>query len=246
MPYSHYHDWSFHTHHRRPKGGNHYRAVRRRQRPWRIGFWLVLVAGLVGIGWGVSAHDLLPVARTVIETSVAEVQADRRERTATRTVQGEIDRQTRVAAAAAQEEATISQLERKVHEGINAERVSNGGFALEWDGALAALARAHSDDMTKRGYFSHATPEGLDQTDRLHRAGLSCRKGFRYGIAENLTIETSLGNSDRTASEAVRGWMNSFGHRRNLLNGAYTTTGIGASFGTWRGYKAVYLTQVFC
>ena len=46
MPYSHFHNWSFHTHHRQPKGGNHYNAVRRRQRPWRIGFVVVLIGSL--------------------------------------------------------------------------------------------------------------------------------------------------------------------------------------------------------
>ena len=344
MPYSHFHDWSFHTHHRRPKGGNHYRAVRRRQRPFWIAFWLVLVGGLVAIGVVTATrYDVLPKATAVIDTSVGEFQATRQERTATRTAQAEIDRQTRVADAAAREErtatrtvqteidrqtrvadavaqqertatrtaqtefdrqtkvadavareertatrtaqteidrqtrvadaqertatrtaqeeidrqtrvadaaareeTTITQLEMKIHEGINAERINYGGSALRWDDELAALARAHSDDMTRRGYFSHDTPEGLDPTDRLHRAGLSCRKGFHYGIAENLAIETALGNLERTAAEAVSGWMNSSGHRRNLLNGRYGTTGIGASFGNWQGYKAVYLTQVFC
>ena len=66
--------------------------------------------------------------RTAAETAVPEIQADSQERTAIRTVQREIDRQTRVADAAAQKEATISQLERKVHEGINVKRVSNGAL----------------------------------------------------------------------------------------------------------------------
>ena len=48
MPYSHFHDWSFHTHRRRPKGGNHWRAVRRSQRPWRIGALVLLVAVIIG------------------------------------------------------------------------------------------------------------------------------------------------------------------------------------------------------
>ena len=111
---------------------------------------------------------------------------------------------------------------------------------------MASIARAHSDDMTNRNYFSHDTPEGMDPTDRLHRAGLNCRKGYRYGIAENIAIETSLGNMEQTAAEAVKGWMNSPGHRRNLLSREYSTTGVGASFGTWQGYESVYLTQVFC
>ncbi len=142
--------------------------------------------------------------------------------------------------------ARVSELELKVHAGINAERAKHGGSPLQWDEGLASVARAHSDDMTGRSYFSHDTPEGLDPTDRLHRAGLNCRKGYRYGIAENIAIETTLRSLDRTAEEAVRGWMNSPGHRTNLLGREYDRTGVGASFGTWRGYKAVYLTQVFC
>ena len=155
-------------------------------------------------------------------------------------------REEREARARMEAEARVSELELKVHAGINVERAQQGGSPLAWDEGLASVARAHSDDMTGRGYFSHDTPEGLDPTDRLHRAGLNCRKGYRYGIAENIAIETTLSNLDRTAAEAVRGWVNSPGHRSNLLGRQYDRTGIGASFGTWRGYQAVYLTQVFC
>ena len=137
--------------------------------------------------------------------------------------------------------ARVPELELKVHAGINAERAKHGGSPLRWDEGLASVARAHSHDMTVRSYFSHDTPEGLDPTDRLHRAGLNCRKGYRYGIAENIAIETTLGNLDRTAEEAVRGWINSPGHRTNLLNREYNRTGVGASFGTWRGYKPLVL-----
>lgn len=244
MPYRHFHDWSFHTHHRRPKGGNHWRVIRRRQRPWRVGFWIVVIVALVGTGALLAArHDLLPKATTA---TVTDVRDDLKARTATRTAQSAIDRRTQAAQAIAQAEAKVSDLERKVHAGINAARVNNGGTPLRWDDGLASVARAHSDDMTNRNYFDHDTPEGLDPTDRLHRAGLNCRKGYRYGIAENIAIDTSLGPSEHTAAEAVRGWLNSPGHRQNLLNRDYATTGIGASFGAWRGYSAVYLTQVFC
>ena len=140
----------------------------------------------------------------------------------------------------------MAELEQKVHADINDERIKNGASALQWDEELAAIARAHSDDMTSRGYFDHDTPEGLDPTDRAMRVGYSCRKGNRYGLAENIAIETSLGNLDKTATEAVTGWVNSPGHRSNLLDRQYDRTGVRASYGTWRGYKAVYLTQVFC
>ena len=160
-------------------------------------------------------------------------------------VSGE-SKEAREARARTEAAATVSDLELKVHAGINAERAKNGSAPLRWEEQLAAVARAHSDDMTRRGYFSHDTPEGLGPSDRIDRAGYSCWKGSHYGVAENIAIETTLGNLDRTAAEAVRGWMNSPGHRTNLLGRQYDRTGIGASFGTWRGYKAVYLTQVFC
>ena len=44
MPYTHFHNWSIHTHHHRPRGGRHYNAIRRRQRPWKAGFFVLAVA----------------------------------------------------------------------------------------------------------------------------------------------------------------------------------------------------------
>ncbi len=152
----------------------------------------------------------------------------------------------REARARLETETKVSEIEQKVHIGINVERTRNGNASLRWDQQLAAVARAHSEDMVNRGYFDHDTPEGLGPSDRIDRAGYSCWKNTHYGVAENLAIETALGDPDRTAAEAVRGWMNSPGHRTNLLGRQYDRTGVGASFGTWRGYEAVYLTQVFC
>ena len=158
----------------------------------------------------------------------------------------EESREEREARARMEAAARVSALELKVHAGINAERAKHGSAALKWEEQLADVARAHSADMTRRGYFSHDTPGGLGPSDRIDRAGYNCWKGSHYGVAENIAIETTLDDLDRTAAEAVRGWMNSPGHRTNLLGRQYDRTGIGASFGTWRGYRAVYLTQVFC
>ncbi len=141
----------------------------------------------------------------------------------------------------------VAELEQKIHVGINAARASNGvSPQLLWVDKLGAVARDHSEDMTARSYFDHDTPEGLGPSERIDRAGYSCWKDSHYGVAENLTIELMDSSLDRMASNAVRSWMTSPGHRTNLLGKDYDRTGIGASFGRWRGYDAVYVTQVFC
>lgn len=141
----------------------------------------------------------------------------------------------------------VAELERKVHDGINAERAAMRGLRqLQWDDRLNVIARDHSEDMTERGYFDHDTPEGLGPTERATKAGYSCRKGYSYGLAENITVELMSNDMDKLAAEAVKGWVGSPGHRANLLGRQYDRTGVGASFGKWKGYKAVYLTQVFC
>ena len=140
----------------------------------------------------------------------------------------------------------VAELEREVHTGINLERAKNGSSPLLRDDHLGAIARAHSEDMTRRRYFSHDTPEGLGPTDRIERSGYNCWKGSHYGVTENITIELTEDSLDRMAEEAVRSWVNSPGHRTNLLGKQYDRTGIGASFGKWRGYDAVYITQVLC
>ena len=141
----------------------------------------------------------------------------------------------------------ILELERKVHAGINAARTRNGiSPQLRWEDQLSDVARAHSDDMTNRGYFDHGNPEGLGPSDRVDRAGYNCWKGTHYGVAENITIELESASIDRMADGAVQSWLNSPGHRTNLLGRQYDRTGIGASFGTLKGHKAVYVTQIFC
>ena len=141
----------------------------------------------------------------------------------------------------------VSHLEKKVHAGINAARATHGSSPqLKWEDRLGAVARAHSEDMTRRNYFSHDTPEGLGPSERIDNAGYSCWKGSHYGVAENIAIELADADLDQIARNAVRSWMNSPGHRTNLLGRQYDRTGVGASFGRWRGYSAVYLTQVFC
>jgi uncharacterized protein YkwD len=110
----------------------------------------------------------------------------------------------------------------------NAERAARGLGTLKRDPRLARTARDHSDDMARRGYFDHTSPDGRTAEDRVNASGY---RWSAYG--ENLAMGYG------TAQEAVAGWVASPAHCRNLLSPAFTELGVGAHVG-----KAL-LTQVF-
>ena len=141
----------------------------------------------------------------------------------------------------------VSEMEEKVHAGINAARASNGvAPKLRWVDKLSEVARNHSEDMANRGYFDHDTPEGRDPSERIDRSGYNCWKNNYYEVAENITVVLVDDSLDRMADDAVRSWLTSPGHRTNLLGKQYDRTGVGVSFGRWKGHRAAYVTQVFC
>jgi uncharacterized protein YkwD len=111
---------------------------------------------------------------------------------------------------------------------VNAERASHGCRALVADAGLAAVARAHSADMRDRGYFDHTNRAGQDPFDRAEAAGLSAR-------AENI----ARGQDD--AAAVMKSWMNSSGHRANILNCSLTKLGVGVA----EGSGGPWWTQLF-
>lgn len=134
--------------------------------------------------------------------------------------------------------------------------------SLSQDSKLTDIARFHSKDMSERDYFSHYTPEGWDPTDRGLKQGYICHKSlgggyYMEGIAENLAqhwlytsymikgVTTSYNwhSEESLAREIVNGWMNSAGHRQNILTSTYDRIGIGIAISD---EHAVYATQNFC
>jgi len=119
------------------------------------------------------------------------------------------------------------QQEQEVFDLVNQERQNAGRSPLEWCDGLADLARCHSHDMCDRGFFDHVNPEGEDPTDRGragHAGQFTCDPivpNPYYGIAENIAYGY---NSPQSVMQA---WMNSRGHRANILNGNYTHIGVG-------------------
>ncbi|MER7925712.1 CAP domain-containing protein [Streptomyces sp. NPDC096057] len=119
----------------------------------------------------------------------------------------------------------------KVVQLTNAERARAGLRALAVDPLLAAAAQAHSTDMVARAFYSHTSPDGSQPWDRAAAAG-----SRRRTIGENIAC------GQRSPAEVVEGWMNSPGHRANILKPDFTHIGIGLAGG---GQMGTYWTQLF-
>jgi len=143
------------------------------------------------------------------------------------------------------------QAEMEVHRLINLEREKHGLKILGYDEKLATIAKSHSKDMASSEYFSHDTPEGLDPTDRAGKADYVCRYQIGSliysGIGENIHMVKSssiaLWSSPESIAEmAVSGWMDSPGHRKNILTSNFSNEGIGVSISAF----TIHVTQNFC
>lgn len=120
--------------------------------------------------------------------------------------------------------------EQEMVQMVNAERDRQGLKPLQVNPLLGKLARTHSQDMFKRGYFSHYTPEGVSPFDRMANAGVN----YQYA-GENLALAPST-------ALAMQGLLNSPGHRANILNPNFHQIGIGVIDG---GIYGKMYTQEF-
>ena len=98
---------------------------------------------------------------------------------------------------------------------INAKRVANGLSALKINDEVQNVARVKAKDMVDNNYFSH--------TSQIYGSPFDMLKN--YGISYKTAGENIAGNSSN--SGAVNAWMNSEGHRANILNSSFNYTGIG-------------------
>lgn len=105
--------------------------------------------------------------------------------------------------------------EQKMFKLINKERVAGGVGELVFDNSLRDVGRKHCENMFKRGYFSHYTPDGLSPFDRMDEAGIL----YNFG-GENLALSPDT-------DIAMQGFMNSPGHKANILSANFGRVGIG-------------------
>jgi len=116
----------------------------------------------------------------------------------------------------------------------NKDRASDTLATLTVSPVLTAAAQAKANDMAKKGYFAHTSPEGLDSWHWFKQEGYS----FAYA-GENLAV-------DFTDSDDVnRAWLDSPTHRANILNGHFTEIGIATAKGTYEGHSTTFVVQMF-
>jgi uncharacterized protein YkwD len=110
--------------------------------------------------------------------------------------------------------------ERELLELHNEVRAEHGATKLCYQQDLAQAARRHSEDMLARDYFAHESPNGRKPADRMLAAGYGQAGYTSWRVAENLyKVEGAGAEPDLEAIEGVvKGWMESPGHRENLLN----------------------------
>lgn len=116
----------------------------------------------------------------------------------------------------------------------NADRAELALPELKTDPLLTAAAQAKADDMARKGYFSHTTPEGYDSWHWFKVVGYD----YQYA-GENLAVNFS------DSAEVERAWMASPTHRDNIVNPRYTEIGIAVATGTYQGRPTVFAVQMF-
>lgn len=116
----------------------------------------------------------------------------------------------------------ISALERRACELVNEQRAANGLKPLTISAELCVKARVKSQDMRDNGYFDHNSPTYGSPFQLMQQLGISYRTA-----GENIAM------GYKTAEAVVNAWMNSEGHRANILSGNFTSMGIGLVDGYW-------------
>ena len=126
--------------------------------------------------------------------------------------------------------ASLSVQEQTAGNLLNSDRARYGLAPLVIDPELCRIARIKSQDMRDNQYFAHTSPTYGDVRSMLRQFGYAYTAAGE-NIAHHATVE-----------KAQAAFLSSPGHRRNIMNGAYTRVGLGAAIDA-KGY--VYLTQIF-
>ncbi|OAH55188.1 hypothetical protein AWH48_20200 [Domibacillus aminovorans] len=120
------------------------------------------------------------------------------------------------------EAGSVSAFEQQVFELVNQERAKQGVSPLQLDTKLSDVARTKSQDMKNKGYFSHQSPTYGSPFDMMKQFGITYK-----AAGENIA------KGQQTPEEVMDAWMNSDGHRKNILSADFTHIGVGYVDGHW-------------
>ncbi|HQO03216.1 MAG TPA: CAP domain-containing protein [Spirochaetota bacterium] len=128
-------------------------------------------------------------------------------------------------------------IEKRIFEILNEERKSRGLQPLVYNTDLAGLARIQSTNMLKHNFFSHTDQNGMNPQQRKVRYFPK----LMGGVGENIAMHYGT-SPEEVAVNLMKGWMNSPGHRANILKKSYSHVGVGI---TQKDAQYFYGTQVF-
>lgn len=130
----------------------------------------------------------------------------------------------------------IAEIEQAIFQRVNQERAAAGLPALSYNGTMEHYARVKSKDMGDRGYFDHKDPQGKLITDQMRADGVSYN-----AWGENIAYIQGMNNNSALATKFMDNWMNSSGHRANILSSNFSSIGIGV----YKIGNTYYATQEF-
>lgn len=140
-----------------------------------------------------------------------------------------VEQVVKPAPTAAKPAASVDAMSQQVVNLTNSERAKAGLGPVTVDSALVAAAQGHSNDQAARNTMTHTGSNGSSAMARMQAAGFN---GSIFG--ENVAY------GYRTADTVMNGWMNSSGHRANILNGRFTKIGVAIATG---GNGSLYWTM---
>ena len=127
--------------------------------------------------------------------------------------------------------ADLGPVRKRMLDRVNAERAAHRLPPLRESGMLDAAAQAHADDMIRRSYYGHQSPEGTSALDRAYRAG--------YGA---VAVGENIAEGQTSVEEVVGSWMSSPAHRAEILSVAMKEIGMGLAYGkNARGWQIVWV-----
>ncbi|WP_411501577.1 CAP domain-containing protein [Brevibacillus centrosporus] len=122
----------------------------------------------------------------------------------------------------AEQQVQASEVVKQVADLVNQERAKAGLKPVEMDASLNNVAQAKAADMSNNNYFDHTSPTYGSPFDMMKQFGVSF-----------MTAGENIAMGQRTAEEVMNQWMNSEGHRQNIMNPSFTKIGVGYINGYW-------------